>query len=120
MNPEGDSTGRARDFVIRRRGSEEDLEPTDMSLREAWHEYDLRVSYPEAIGLEADLADIMDQDRHDICERLRSDTYFVGITGAASQSVGLLRRWRVFDELNDDGPVWIQTYRWRCLIRETI
>jgi len=118
----GNTTGQARDFTIQRMRADEDQEPTDMSLREAWHEFELRIHYPKAIGLELDLGDIMDQDRHQICERLRNGTYYVGIASDSTLAIGLLNRVRLFDELDEDnddnGDVWVQIHRWRCLVRE--
>ena len=120
LGDDGNTTGRARDFIVRRQSAEEDRQPTDMTIREAWHEYQVRIAYPTTLGSEGDLEDIILQDRHQVCERLRDSQYFVGYSGATSTSVGLLNRYRTEDTLDDTGPVWVVLYGFRCLIREDI
>jgi len=116
----GNNPGRARDFVVLWNGSRQDREPTDWYAREALHEYVVRVSYPTALGTESEINDAIAQDRHDLIERLRTQTYFVGYSGSTTTDVGLMRRTRVRDVLDTDGPVWVHTYEFECLIREAL
>lgn len=120
LDAQGNSTGRARDCTVLWNGSRQDREPTDWYAREALHEYVVRVSYPTALGTEAEINDAIAQDRHDLIERLRTQTYFVGYAGSTTTDVGLMRRTRVRDVLDTDGPVWVHTYEFECLIREAI
>jgi hypothetical protein len=115
----GNSSGQARDFIVKRLGAAEDIEPTCKAARFAWHDYQLDVYYPEAIGLEHDLDDVIEQDRHDVIERLRAGAYRVGYDAShTTTDVGLQHRYRVTDEIDDSGDVWVVTYLWRCQIME--
>ena len=87
-------------------------------MREANHLYQVKFAYPTAVGLEADIDEMMDLDRHDVLKRLRDDQYFVGVEGSSTQATGLLLRRRLSDELDDSGKVWIQVFEFDCLIRE--
>lgn len=120
LGPEGNATGRARDFTVEWVGAAQDREPTDGYVREAVHEYRMRVSYPTILGTQQQIMDAIAQDRHDVIERLRPQTYYVGYAGSASTDVGLMRRTRTRDYLSTDGPVWVHVYEFDCLVRETI
>jgi hypothetical protein len=129
INPEdpktfGNSTGYARAFTIRRLGSNADTEPLDMVRRYAPHEFELVVAYPTAIGLEPEVHEMMDLDRHDMIGELTaygsSDSNVVGIPADAAAATGIVSRRRENDRLVDtDGAgVWLQVYRWVCKIKE--
>jgi hypothetical protein len=122
QQPIGNSSGRARDFTIRRVHSDADNDPIEASWREAWHEYELRIAYPSIIGDGDDLPlrDLIAQDRDDISACLRDSASFVGIAGDAARNVGLLNRYSLGDEIDTDGPVCVQRHVWRCLIRELV
>lgn len=117
---DGDSSGRARDFAVTWRGSAADKEPSDMTIREAWHDMEIVVAYPIAIGREDDLNEMIVKDRHDIIAALRLSSSYKGIPGNSTQSTGIVRRWRTADELNTEGVVWLLTQRWDTLVREVI
>jgi len=120
LDPQGNNVGRARDFTVAWDGSRQDREPTDGYLREALHGYELRCSYPTALGTESAINDAIVQDRHDWIERLRPQLYYVGYAGDASGATGLMRRTRVRDYLIKDGPVWVCVYEFECLVREDV
>ena len=114
------AVGHARDFTIAWEGSRQDAEPTDGYLREAVHGYELRISYPTALGTEGAIMDAIAQDRHDVIERLRPQAYFTGYAGDASGATGLMRRTRTRDYLIKDGPVWVHVYEFECLVYEAV
>lgn len=116
----GNSSGNARIFTVRRLGADKDLEPTDGASRWAWHQYEFRIAYPTAIGDEDDLSEMMDTDRNDIHFALYLKSSFTGITGASSAATGLVLRTRLEDRLDDEGAVWVQTYRYNCQVREDL
>lgn len=114
----GNSSGRARDFLVKRLGSTEDRDPTRSAMREAVHEYEITVAYPTCLGLENAVHEIMDIDRNDILEALRDRATFTGIPGDGSATTGIQTRIRIGDNLEDDGAVWRQIYRFACRVKE--
>jgi hypothetical protein len=116
----GNSTGRARDFIIARMGSGKDIDPSRLGTREAMHEYEITIAYPTAIGLEPDIHEMMDKDRHDIDAALRASTTFTGIPSNSSAASGITTRIRQADQLDDEGAVWLQIYRYECRVREIV
>jgi hypothetical protein len=116
----GNESGRARDFVVKRMGSGPDIDPSRLGTREALHEYEITIAYPTAVGLEPDIHEMMDTDRHDIDAALRSSTTFTGIVGNTSAASGITTRIRQGDQLDDDGDVWLQVYRYACRVREIV
>jgi hypothetical protein len=116
----GNESGRARDFVVKRLSSGEDHDPSRNAIRECTHEYEIVIAYPTCLGLEHDIHEIMDRDRHDMIEALRDKPSYTGIPGDASAATGLMWRRRLGDALEDDGAVWRQVYRYAAKVREDV
>lgn len=110
----GNTTGRARDFTVVRRGAAGDREPTRSFFREAIHGYEITVSYPTAVGRETDLHEMIAKDRHQLIEALRDSTAF------DTANTGLWDRRRVADRLDDAGPVWAMVYQYDVRARENV
>lgn len=116
-------SGSVREFYVQRLVSTEDMGATDRSNREAWHHFVLVIFYP-LIFPYADLHDMVDQDRHDLCELLRGQDARAGYSAAQSTTaVGLVNRYRIRDEvvMSEDDPdaPWELHMEWLCHVRET-
>lgn len=116
----GNNAGRAREFTVVRQGGGPELQPTHNTHRHREHTYSVRVAYPSAIGLEADVHEMMARDMDDILEALRRSDNNIGVTGDATAATGIDHRWLEGDELDDSGPVWVQTYEFSVRAREVI
>lgn len=119
---DGNSSGRVRDFTVTRLGSDRSLEPsTGPGGRWGWHQFEIVIAYPILIGGENanDLHEVMDVDRDDLILALDLATSWrTGIPSDASATTGIEGRFRTQDRLTDDGPVWLQTYRYNVKIQE--
>ncbi len=113
-----DSPGLTRGFSVLWRGSDQD-NLTDFYDRWAEHDFQLEVYYSTKLK-HGTLHRLILQDRHDICERLRSDAYFVGYDADnPSADIGLGKRIRMSDEIDTDSAVvWILRQQWRCHVQE--
>ena len=103
-------------------GSDEDIDMSDMSERNAHHTYRLVIVYsvgPDGLKW-TDAHDIIAQDRHDLILTLRNQGNRVGYDADnTTTDIGIMHRWRVSDDLATGNPTtWTLEQRWRCTVNE--
>jgi hypothetical protein len=122
MPEDADHSGGLREFFVQRLVGEEDIGATDLDRREAWHEYEVHISYPVAYPF-GTMHDIISQDLHDLKKALRDQSNRSGYsTAEPAASIGLYKRVCAGDELLMDDEdfklPWELVMLWRCKIRE--
>lgn len=119
VQPES-STGWLRKFYIDWQSSNEDIGATDMTAREAWHLFNVKLVYPARLP-QLDMMQLITQDRHDILKTLRDpDKRFGYDASHTTTDVNLMNRIRTGDQLslNNDAEIFDLTIQYKCLIRE--
>ena len=115
----GETSGASRDFWVEWLGSDEDTAPSNLTQRQAWHEYQLTVLYPDALGFK-ERAELMAYDRHDLALRLRNPLYYVGGTESSSDDIGIEQRIRVSDSIEEHtSEIAALVMIWRVQISES-
>lgn len=116
----GNSTGRARDFTVRRASFSRPSERGNLqTLRAGRNLYELRIGYPTAIGPE--IHEMIDKDADDVIQALDISTAFVGTRKNPTQATGLNTRHLKGDvKVDTSRAVWVVTYPWDCYVTEIL
>jgi len=115
-----DTSGFTRKFYWQWISSDEDVETTDYTRREAHHLLRLVVEYPLRYPWTAMQAMIV-QDRHDLAKALRDQRNRLGYDDDhTTTDIGLYIRKRAGDKIdrNDHPRFWHYVADWRCKVRE--
>lgn len=111
--------GFVRRFIVDWRDSDNDIDATDHSNREALHNVMLTVFYPVVLR-KAEMYEMVLQDRHDLIKVLRCKDSAVGYSeDNPTDEIGLYNRYRIGDELDkEEQRLWFITTNWQCKMRE--
>jgi len=114
-----EAQGVARTFTVYWDGSDEDVEPTDITERIAPHSFTLEVAYSTSFPVDT-LHQIILDDRDDLITKLRDTDSYTGISVSnPATDVGLWARVRARDDIDRGGThTWYLRQTWTCTVRE--